>query len=36
MIEFYTEIQGVRRKLEELSIDTSDDITIFVTEIQEI
>ena len=33
---FYTEIQGARRRLEGLSIDASDDVTIFVTEIQEI
>ena len=32
MREFYTEIQGARRRLEGLSIDASDDVTIFVTE----
>ena len=36
MREFYTEIQGARRRLEGLSIDASDDVTIFVTEIQDI
>lgn len=36
MKAFYQEIQGARRKLEGLSIDASDDVTIFVTEIQEI
>jgi len=33
---FYQEIKTARRKLEGLSIDASDDVTIFVTEIQEI
>ena len=33
---FYKEIKMARRKLEGLSIDASDDVTIFVTEIQEI
>jgi dynein heavy chain 1 len=36
MRAFYQEIQGARRKLEGLSVDASDDVTIFVTEIQEI
>ena len=36
MKAFYQEIQGARRKLEGLSIDASDDVTTFVTEIQEI
>jgi len=36
MRAFYKEIQDARRKLESLSIDASDDVTIFVTEIQEI
>jgi len=36
MKAFYKEIQDARRKLESLSIDASDDVTIFVTEIQEI
>ena len=36
MKEFYSEIQGARRKLEGLSIDASEDVTLFVTEIQEI
>lgn len=36
MRAFYEEIQGARRKLEQLSVDASDDVTIFVTEIQEI
>jgi dynein heavy chain 1 len=34
MRAFYGEIQGARRKLEGLSVDASDDVTIFVTEIQ--
>ena len=36
MRAFYEEIQGARRKLEQLSVDASDDVTIFVTDIQEI
>lgn len=36
MRAFYQEIQGARRKLESLSIDASEDVTVFVTEIQEI
>jgi dynein heavy chain 1 len=36
MRAFYQEIQGARRKLEGLSVDASDDVTIFVTEIQDI
>jgi dynein heavy chain 1 len=36
MRAFYQEIQGARRKLEALSIDASEDVTVFVTEIQEI
>jgi len=36
MTSFYKMIQDARRKLEGLSIDASDDVTTFVTEIQEI
>mmetsp|Transcript_20729 Transcript_20729/g.31834 ORF Transcript_20729/g.31834 Transcript_20729/m.31834 type:complete len:96 (+) Transcript_20729:3334-3621(+) len=36
MTSFYQEIQTARRKLEGLSIDASEDVTTFVTEIQEI
>jgi hypothetical protein len=35
MRNFYGNIQKARRKLESLSIDVSDDVTMFVTEIQE-
>ena len=36
MKSFKDEIQGSRRKLEGLSVDASEDVTVFVTEIQEI
>ena len=36
MKSFYSEIQGSRRKLEVLSIDASEDVTMFVTDIQDI
>ena len=35
MRDFKTKIQNARRKLEGLSLDESDDVTVFVTEIQE-
>jgi dynein heavy chain 1 len=36
MRDFYKGIQEARRKLEGLSVDATDDVTLFVTEIQEI
>lgn len=36
MKAFYAEIQTARRKLESLSIDASEDVTLFVTDIQDI
>ena len=35
MKEFKSKIQDARRKLESLSLEDSDDVTLFVTEIQE-
>lgn len=35
MREFKTKVQEARRKLENLSLEESDDVTVFVTEIQE-
>ena len=33
MKSFYRDIQAARRKLEGLSVDATDDVTLFVTEI---
>jgi hypothetical protein len=35
MKEFKSKVQEARRKLEHLSLEESDDVTLFVTEIQE-
>ena len=35
MKEFKNKIQDARRKLESLSLEESDDVTVFVTEIKE-
>lgn len=35
MREFKSKVQDARRKLESLSLEDSDDVTMFVTQIQE-